>query len=931
MGLPFLTPCLVEPVFGSQPSEQKKILVLASYHPAAPVGDLWHKGIRSVLDSGTPVSASIDIEYLDVLRFSDKQYTHLLFNLLHHKYKLSPPDLVIALYSTALEFILTHGNELFPGVPVIFAGVEEQFIKNRQLGPTITGLTSAPRYTDTLALALDLHPDTQSVAVVSGAGIIGRTWGSIAMQAFRPLSSQVNIIDLTGLPMPVILEKVANLPQRSLIMYITLLEDGAGNKFLGTQSAFQISRIANAPVYSFWDVMLGHGIVGGYLSSTEKAGKTLGTLAFRLLNGERPADIPVAKEGPLNAVFDWRELIRWSIAEDRLPPGSLVKFKQLSPWDEYKGRIITTLLVIVFQGLVIAYLLYLRGVRRQAEQDLVERLTFEKMVSQLSSDFIRLSADQIDSKIRQSLAQVGSLLKADRAFVFRFNWEKTRFAISHMWESEGTVPDQVVRGAIVKEFVPWVYDTLISGQEIVVPDTGKLVEYNALREYEYCRQTGIRSFLILPVQVADAPLCAIGLDAIRSQRSWSADVRDRLRLIGEIFANAIERQHSEKRIRAAEWKFKTMADYTYDWEYWQRTDGSLVYVSPSCERISGYSPSQFTSDPKLIEKIIVPEDQGLWKEHQCAIKNQTEVRELIQFRIVGHDGDMRWIEHACQPVFDEKGEALGVRVSNRDITQRELLRSESQQLQSDLAHVERVVTISAMTSALAHEINQPLAAIRSYAQAALRFMDAEVPDLVNVRRALEGIVADNKRASAVVNRLRDLVKKKTVQKEILSINQMIDEVIMLINSELVMRNTTIETDLDPSSPIIYGDPIQIQQVVMNLLTNAMDAMEDVPIGERSIKIHSRVDADNKIRVSIVDHGKGIAPEQLKNIFLPFCTTKPKGLGLGLAISKSIINAHGGSISAENNSRGGATFVVILPMAGMPSDQQIESGGKDATI
>jgi C4-dicarboxylate-specific signal transduction histidine kinase len=236
-----------------------------------------------------------------------------------------------------------------------------------------------------------------------------------------------------------------------------------------------------------------------------------------------------------------------------------------------------------------------------------------------------------------------------------------------------------------------------------------------------------------------------------------------------------------------------------------------------------------------------------------------------------------------------------------------------------------------MTSALAHEINQPLAAMRSYAQAALRFLDAEVPDPINVRKALEGIVADNKRASAVVNRLRDLVKKKMGQNEILSINQMIDEVIMLINSEIVMRNTTIETDLDPSSPIIYGDPVQIQQVLMNLLNNAMDAMDDIPISERTIKIHSRVDADNNIRISIVDHGKGIAPEKLKNIFLPFHTTKVKGLGLGLAISKSIINAHDGSILAENNSHGGATFVVTLPAAGMQSDQQIESGGTNATI
>ena len=880
---------------------------------------------------GPAGSPSIDIEYLDVLHFKDKRYIRLISDLLRHKYASSPPDLVITLYNTALEFMLTDGKDIFPDVPLIFAGIEEHFFSGKKLGPTITGLLSSPRYSETLALALDLHPGTQTVAVVAGAGSIGRKWGKDAMQAFKPFVRRVDFIDLAGLSMPVILDKVTNLPQRSLIMYIPVVEDGAGNKFTATQSAFQISRAASVPVYSFWDVLVGHGVVGGNLISFEEEGKSLGALALRVLNGERPADIPISGESHVKAMFDWRELKRWSVPEDRLPPGSLVKFKPLSLWDEHKSQIIGTLLLIVTQGLAIAYLLYLRGVRRQAEQDLVERLTFEKRVSELSSDFIRLPADQIDSKIRQSLARVGSLLKADRAFVFRFNWEKTCFVVSHMWEAEGTVPDPVVRGAIVKEFVPWVYDMLISGQEIVIPYIEKLTEYNAIKEYEYCRQTGIRSFLTIPVQVADAPLCAIGLDAIRFQRSWSADVRDRLRLIGEIFANAIERQHSEKRIRAAEWKFKTMADYTYDWEYWQRTDGSLAYVSPSCQRISGYSPKQFISEPELIEHVIVPEDQGLWKAHRCAIKQQTEANELIQFRIMRPDGAIRWIEHACQPVFGEKGEALGIRVSNRDITQREQLRSESQQLQSDLAHVDRVVTISAMTSAMAHEINQPLAAIRSYAQAALRFLNAETSDPENIRKALEGIVADNKRASAVVNRLRDLVKKKQVQKEIISINQIINEVIMLLNSELVMRNTTIETDLDPSSPTLHGDSIQIQQIVMNLLTNAMDAMDDSPVGKRFIKIHSRADADNKIKVSIADHGKGIDPEKLKNIFLPFHTTKAKGLGLGLAISMSIVNAHNGSLSAGNNSHGGATFVVTLPATGTLADQQTESGGINATI
>ena len=912
--LPLWILCSATPLFGAQPSDHKKILLLASYHPSAPVGNLWSRGIRSILESEGHSNVDLDIEYLDVLRFRDARYAQLLTDLLRHKYATSQPDLVVAVYNTALDFMRTHGSELFPGVPVVFAGVEEKFIDIGKLGPNVTGLLSVPNYSETLDLALRLHPDTQHVAVVSGAGKIGRTWSMNAMQAFQPYGDRVDFIDLTGLPMPTILEKVANLPQRSLVMYITLLEDGGGNKFTATQSAFQISGTANAPVYSFWDVMLGHGIVGGYLSSAEEKGRAAAALALRILNGEQPSDIPPANEDSLKAKFDWRELRRWSIKEDLLPPESIIKFKRFSTWESYKSWIIGGFVLIVFQVLVIAYLLYQRWTRIQTEQTLADQLAFERLSAQLSSEFIRLPADQTESTILESLARVGALLAADRVFVFRFNWDKTRFVISHLWESNGAEPDQIIRGSVVKDFIPWVYINLINGQDIIVNDVEKLPDMKAIEEYEYCRQIGIRSFVIIPVQVADAPLCAIGLDAIQARRDWPTETIDHLRLIGEIFANAIERQHSYKRAKSTEWKFRTMADHTYDWEYWQAADGSMVYVSPACERISGYPPQDFMRSPELLVEIIVPEDRNIWVGHRCNIPRQSETESLLQYRIQHRDGDIRWIEHACQPVFGPQGRDLGVRGSNRDITQRQLLRSESEELQTELAHIDRVVTISAMTSALAHEINQPLAAMRSYAQAALRFLDADETDNANIRKALQGIVADNKRASAVVNRLRDLVKKKKTHKEKLDINRAIKDVLMLTNSEVVMRNTEIQTDLDPSVPAFYGDAVQLQQVVMNLLTNAMDAMNEVPVERRTIMITTRLEKTGHLVMSIADAGQGIAPHQLKDIFTPFHSTKAQGLGLGLAISKSIINSFGGSIKAENNPGGGATMALVLPVA-----------------
>jgi signal transduction histidine kinase len=450
-----------------------------------------------------------------------------------------------------------------------------------------------------------LHPDTRHVAVVAGAGPIGRRWSKACREAFKAYEERVDFTYLIGLPLEALLEKLANLSAHTVVFSLPVLKDGVGKKFIGNESLSQIARVSSAPVYSFRDVNIGTGIVGGYMSSFEEDAKAVAQLGLRILNGEKPEDIPITRAPTFLYMFDWRQLKRWSIAEDKLPQGSIVMFKELTFWDRYKGRIIGAFVVVLFQTLIIFYLLHQRRIRRRAEEELL-------------------------------------------------------------------------------------------------------------------------------------------------------------------------------------------------------------------------------------------------------------------------------------------------------------------QLQSELAHINRIVTISALTSALAHEINQPLAAMRSYAQAALRFMDKDQPEYNSVRKALQGIVADNKRAAAVVNRLRDLVKKDTGHWETLEINSIINVVIGLINSEIVLRIATIKLDLHSSVPVFHGDSIQIQQVLINLLTNALDAMDGQSIEARTITISTRPENSNGIMISISDSGRGISADKIQAIFAPFHTTKPKGMGLGLAICKSIIEAHGGKIWADNNSDGGAIFSLTLP-------------------
>ncbi len=363
--------------------------------------------------------------------------------------------------------------------------------------------------------------------------------------------------------------------------------------------------------------------------------------------------------------------------------------------------------------------------------------------------------------------------------------------------------------------------------------------------------------------------------------------------------------------RQAELKYRTVADFTYDWEYWQSPDGNFSYISPSCERITGYRAEEFMNNPRLLEQIILPENRNIWLNHQQEALEEPKQRD-IQFRIRRKDGEIRWIEHACQGVIDDRGEFLGLRVSNRDITKREFYKSETIKLQTELAHMDRIVTISTLTTALAHEINQPLAAMRSYAQAAMRFMEAPQPEYDSVRKALKGIIADNKRAAEVVNRLRDLVKKGPALRKPLEINSIINDVIGLLNSEIVLRKASVALDLHPIAPVVHDDSIQIQQVLINLLTNALDAVDDESVKTRTITISTKSENSNHTMVSISDSGSGIPTDRIQAIFEPFHTTKSKGIGLGLAICKSIIEAHGGTIWVDNNPGGGAIFSFTLP-------------------
>jgi two-component system sensor kinase FixL len=247
-----------------------------------------------------------------------------------------------------------------------------------------------------------------------------------------------------------------------------------------------------------------------------------------------------------------------------------------------------------------------------------------------------------------------------------------------------------------------------------------------------------------------------------------------------------------------------------------------------------------------------------------------------------------------------------------DITDRKEAALEAQRHRDELAHVARISTMGELAASLAHELNQPLTAIRSNAQAAQRFLAANPADLGEVRDILRDIVDDNSRASEVIRRLRELAKKGNLEVAALDLPALVRDVVLLIHSDAILHNVNVVLEMNPGVPQIQGDKVQLQQVILNLLLNAFQAMKDCPVNERQVTIRTELD-DPMAIIAVRDHGVGLSGEQLEKIFQPFYTTKDNGLGMGLAISRSIVEAHGGRLWAQNSPDRGATFHFTVPV------------------
>jgi PAS domain S-box-containing protein len=368
---------------------------------------------------------------------------------------------------------------------------------------------------------------------------------------------------------------------------------------------------------------------------------------------------------------------------------------------------------------------------------------------------------------------------------------------------------------------------------------------------------------------------------------------------------ASELEMSEKRLNLA----ADSADLGL-WEWDLRKDE--IWVTPTRRAQLGFPVSGEITFEDLISRCH-PDDRDKSRQTlRDAIENGKDYE--AEFRRVLADGSLRWVAARGRVQVDEHGKPIRLLGVSMDITARKQAELEAARQQQDLAHFARVTTLGELSCSLAHELTHPLTAILSNAQAILRFLARDDADLDEVREILNDIVTEDQRAGEVIHRLRLLLKKGEPQEQYddVELNEMVRDVLRLMRNHLINQNVTVDTDLAQSLPAVIGDRVQLQQVLLNLVLNACEAMADCDSSERQLLIASKSE-NGTVRVSVTDRGGGVHEKKREQVFERFFTTKKEGMGLGLSICRSIINAHRGEIWATNNGHCGATFHFSIPI------------------
>jgi signal transduction histidine kinase len=820
-------------------------------------------------------------ESLDLDRFAGRERSSQIESYLENKYRGFGIDVVVPVGGRALQFATDQLADVLRGVPIVFALCAAPQTNPATLPSNVTGrLGIASRFAPTFDMARRLQPDAERVVIVGGAGAAESSAVQAALDAVAGTENTLRVSLLVGLSLDTLLRKLHGLPRRSIVLFANFRQDAQGHVFEPLDLVGTIAHASAAPMYTQLYSYVGEGTVGGWVIKFDDEGARTGRLIRRVL-GRRPGEpMPPVELLAKTFVADRRALRRWGLDESRLPAGTEVLFREPSLWARYRTEVLVTLAVFAMLLVLIGLLLVERQRRKRAQLELQDQSAYEQTIARLTTDAVRHAPDDAPQALEDALARIAEYAGASSATLVQ-------------------CPDTAV-GAPVR--LAWALPT--SGASARARAAGSAPS-----------ETTKATRLEIPL-VADEALVGT-LELHRDDHGgWPATLIRRLESAGEVIASAMARSKAIRTVRRGEELNRAvLASMSTQIAILDKA-GTIIRVNAAWRQVAahgiGDAARKSFVGSNYLDECRNAELRGCDEARE--IRNGIEgvlERRAWPFRYEYRCADPRerWYELFVDHLQVSEGGAI---VTHFDITDRRLAERRADETRRQVAHMGRMAFVGELAATISHELRQPLAAIRVNAEAGAQLVSANPADASEAREIFQSIVADDARAVELIEGIRKLLRKEDTVATTVDLNKVCRDAVRLLQHDATLRGTKLELMLASEPPLVTGDRVQLQQVVLNLALNGLEAAGASP-SDRSVVVATECDGDYA-GLLVHDSGPGIPGSVRPHLFESFFSTKTEGLGLGLVIVRSIVERHNGRVLVENDPSGGAVFRVRFPVA-----------------
>lgn len=556
--------------------------------------------------------------------------------------------------------------------------------------------------------------------------------------------------------------------------------------------------------------------------------------------------------------------------------------------------------------------------RLQIENELWAQLKFRELVEGFSKDFINLPSDEIDDGINRAIKRVGEFAGVDRCYLFKFRDGNTRMDNTHEWCRKGIKPSiDRLQDLLTKDFYSS-REYLVKGEIAYVPNVAELPQEAEMDRREF-EAEGIRSLIAIPIKYGDSLIGFYGLDSVRTARSWTDNDRSLLNVLGEIFANALDRQRVESELKSREEKYRILFHASPESITLVGLDGTILDCNETTVRLNGRSREEIIGKNYLELQALNPSDVEQTGRVLVRLLAGEKV-EPFELEVVRIDGEKRQLEVFPIPLFRD-GEAEAIQVIARDITIRKMAEKERAELQKELYQAQKMEAIGTLAGGIAHDFNNILTGISGYSE--LLLYDLE-PGSPAEKKAQEILVAAE-HATSLTQQLLTFSSRQQVQPKVIDLNNALSGAKKMLR-HLLKEDIKIELKLSEQQALIRIDPGQLNQVLVNLISNAKDAM---PNGGKLVvevlPVTGEQDQEDSILLRVADDGCGMPESTRIRIFEPFFTTKGRAThsGLGMSTVYGIIRQSGGSIEAVSRPEQGTEILISMPSSNEKPEKQNE--------